>query len=452
VPAHRGFILVFVATEQAVTPAPESTLEAENSIVLQGLRNGQPVSVTIRYSAIQEVRAAVKRPDEVASGVIVGALAEDRIVIGGGAARSIGLFRTQPAGWPAVTEPDCERLRRDMPRANAALLMVVRTLAQRPWSAALFLVDPKRPATTDPPLLEFPFDEYLLRNGWLTDLTPPPMPRQRIPAKPRRRSRKPWIAAVAAALLLAGGAAAAYRFHWNPFAHAAVVAEVPELTPVVTPPIGLRATRSLDELEVSWNRDSDLVRAAKAATLVIRNGSVSRVVPVSVNQLRVGRVMYHPVPGVDVDFRLELAMPDGRTTAESIQIVGFDTTPALTLPVAAQPRLKPPAREQSADRIAPPSRVQTEPLPVHRVNPTLTRDVVEEMRKANGQVTMSVLVTIDTTGKVDTAKVIAASGEPSPSGSHIRLAALTAAKQWRFRPATAAGRPVPSSLTLAFSF
>jgi hypothetical protein len=53
---------------------------------------------------------------------------------------------------------------------------------------------------------------------------------------------------------------------------------------------------------------------------------------------------------------------------------------------------------------------------------------------------------------VDTAKVVSSTGEPSPSRSYIRLASLNAARQWKFRPATAAGKPAPSESTLVFNF
>jgi hypothetical protein len=438
----------------AVASAPSAG--SAGSIALEGTRAGQPVSIVIHFAAIAELRAAVTGGQEIASGLIGGVLAEDRIAIehcfaNGG---PIGLFRTQPAGWPAVTEPDLKRIQAVMPRATSAVLLVVRTLAQRPWSATLFIVDPKRASLSEPALIEFPFDEYLLRNGWLTDLTPPPAPppsRRAATVKPRRSKR--WIVAALAATAAIGGGAAAYQVHRS---RPAEIADVPELTPVVTPPIGLHASRSLDEFEVSWNRASDLVRAATIGTLVIHNGSVVRMVPVSPAQLREGRVMYHPVPGVDVDFRLELVMPDRRVEAESISVLGFDTAPSLTLPVAAaRPK---PAPVQAADRIdatklaRTPSQAHTEPQPVRRVNPMLTREVTEEMRNAKGQVLISVLVSIDATGKVDSAKIVGANGEPKPSGEYIRLAALNAARQWRFRPATSGGRAVPSTLTLAFSF
>jgi hypothetical protein len=457
-----GYILTAVATTNpAVTPATAAPA-LENSILLEAVRDGEPFSVTIHFAAIQELRSMVTGGHEVASGQLRGLLAEDCLTIehcdiGASKTPPVGLFRTQPAGWPSVTEPDCQRMQAAMPQAGSAILMVVRTLARRPWSAALFLVHPRQPMPDQAALIEFPFDEYLLRNGWLTELAPPAPPPVRMPAlRPKRRRR--MIPAAAAVLALAG-VVASYETHWGPWSRPAELADFPAPPQAVVPPIGLRATRSLDELEVSWNRGADLVRAATGGTLVIKNGSITRIVPVSLDQLHMGRIMYHPVSGVDVDFRLELTMPDGRLEAESIQVVGFDTTPSLTLPVAAQPRSTPPV-VQSADRTAtapvtqtaPAALSQTEPLPIRRVNPTMTKDVLEEMRSAKGVVTISVLVNIDADGKVSTAKVVSAAGEPSPSGSYIRLAALNAARQWRFRPATERGRAVPSALTLAFAF
>ena len=231
-------------------------------------------------------------------------------------------------------------------------------------------------------------------------------------------------------------------------------------------------TRSLDEFAISWNREAGAVRAATSATLTIRNGPISRMVAVSAAQLREGRIMYRPVPGVDAEFRLELAMPDGRTQAESLQVLGFDTAPSLTLPVSASPppsaapkKAAPPVEalrqpRQMADRadtaglvrrpVATPGR--TEPQPLRRVSPVLSREVLDERRNAKGGVTISVLLRIDAAGAVETVKVVSSAGESGSSGSHLRLAALNAARQWKFRPATAGGKPVPAELTLAFTF
>jgi len=61
-------------------------------------------------------------------------------------------------------------------------------------------------------------------------------------------------------------------------------------------------------------------------------------------------------------------------------------------------------------------------------------------------------VRIDAAGTVQSAKVLSSTGEPSPSGPYIRLASLNAAREWKFRPATAAGKPAPSESKLVFSF
>jgi TonB family protein len=74
------------------------------------------------------------------------------------------------------------------------------------------------------------------------------------------------------------------------------------------------------------------------------------------------------------------------------------------------------------------------------------------MRAADGKVTVSVLMSIDATGKVNDAKVVASTGEPTATSPHLRLAALSAARQWRFRPAVADGKPVPSQVTVLFTF
>jgi TonB family protein len=95
---------------------------------------------------------------------------------------------------------------------------------------------------------------------------------------------------------------------------------------------------------------------------------------------------------------------------------------------------------------------RTQPLPVRRASPLFTREVLDEMRRAQGKVTISVLASIDANGSVRSAKVVSATGEPSPSGSYLRQASLNAARQWKFRPATVEGKAIASELTLVFTF
>jgi hypothetical protein len=441
--------------------AAQSSPTTDNSIVLEARRGDRPVSISIHYGAIEELRACMGSAVESATGLLFGRYLEDSAVIEHcsttpRAQAPIGIFRSQPAGWPGITAPDCKRLQASLPAtAPGALVLIVRTLAQRPWSATLFTVDPKRPSTAEAPLLEFPFDEYLLRNGWLTDLAPPAAPQPGMVAKTRSRQRVSWIA-IAAAAALVGGGAAAYQLHWLPMRGPAEIVDVAEPPRPIAAPLALKVARSFDEFEISWNRGAELVQKATAGTLTIHNGPVTRVVPVRPDQLHEGRIMYRPLAGVDSDFRLEIATSDGKTQAESVQAVAFDTAPSMALPVAAAPRSPLPA--QAADRtdVSGASRrglagaPRTEPSPLRRVSPTISREVLGEMRNA-GKVTISVLVGIDAAGAVQTAKIVSSTGEP-PSGTHIRLASLNAARQWKFRPATAGGKAVASELTLVFNF
>lgn len=423
----------------------------------------------MHFAAIQEVRAVVKDRPETASGTIGGALAGNRVTIerctpGAAEPAPIGVFRTQTAGWPSVTESDVKRLRARSHGAREAIVLVIRTLAQRPWSATLFLVDPKRPSTAESPLIEFPFDEYLLRNGWLIDLAPPAPHAEQLAAAARPRRSTPWVAA-AAAVALMGGLTAIYESRWGRGAATAEVAAIPQAPPIVTAPIGLGATRKADDLELSWNGRSGLVRAASGGTLVIENGPVTRTIPVSAAQLQHGSVVYRPVSGVGVNFRLDLKMPDGRIESESLQVLGLDdapsTAPIPTALAAAQPPRKAAPERTSvarADRVdnpaatKPPPPSNAEPEPVRRVSPQPSPDVAEELRQASGPVTISVLVRIDATGRVEAAKIVGATGEPESGSTHIRLAALNAAREWRFRPAMTDGHPVPSTQTLAIAF
>jgi hypothetical protein len=447
--------------EDGSIPQADPVPQPATFIVLEAERANRNVSITIHYDAIQELRACLTEGGNSASGILLGRDAEEAIVIEHAAPASssqpVGLFRTQPAGWPAITEQDLERIRATLPlSATGALFLIVRTLAQRPWSASLFAVHPELPSGAQTPLLEFPFDEYLLRKGWLTDIAPPPVLQPHIVPKPRI-ARTSSIVAIAAGVALIGGGAVIYRSGWLPSrgaaADTAAVGEVPPASP-----LALNVTRNVDELTITWNRDSQVVRAALAGTLTIRNGPVSRLIRVTSEQLREGRIIYHPLSGVDSEFRLELAMPDGRTEAESLQVVGFDTVPSFTLPTPAS--LPAPARQvaerpdapRSAARSLEPQKASVDPSPVKRVNPTLSRDVLNELRKAAGKVTVSVQVAIDVTGAVETAKIVSATGEPNSGGTNIRLASLNAARQWKFRPAMAGGKAVPADLTLVFDF
>jgi TonB family protein len=463
-----GLILSDVATAD-MSAAPAAGGE---SIVLETQRGTRKIPVTLHYAAVQELRELAASPDTEISGVLRGAWNGDGIVLehvtaAASAPGAVGIFRVQPGGWPGLISADRKKLK--AAGLERGMVLVLRTLAQRPWSATLFTVGPDT-AEGEAPLAEFPWDEYLLRNGWLVDLAPPvpPQPSLDLAAKPKRARR--WMVAGAAVLLIAGVAAmAAYR--WLPAMRSQPAAEPPSSPPpaAAPPALALKVVRLAQDLDVSWDRGSDPVRRATAGTLIIRSGPATRVIEMRPDELREGHVVFRPLAGVDADVRLELMEAAGRSAAESVRVLGFDTAPAVTLPAPATP---PPAG--AAQRTAPqpsavrgnaaaalrkpdaaepaPTTGRSDAVPVRRATPEMTNDVTREMRAAQGKVTVSVQVSIDAAGKVDNAKVVASSGEPRFSGPYIRLASLNAARQWRFRPATADGKAVPSRMTLLFTF
>jgi Gram-negative bacterial TonB protein C-terminal len=465
-----------VATAEPI-PAP---VEGGESIVLEAHRGTHRIAVTVHYAAVRELRELLSGPEAVASGLLLGRWSGEAVVLehttaAPSDADAIGIFRVQPGGWTALNPADRKKLR--AVGLERGVVLVVRTLAQRPWSATLFAAEPDS-AGTEAPLAELPWDEYLLRNGWLLDLAPPapPQPRPARAVKPRRWGR--WLVGTILLLLAGAAGAAAYRWPpalWNPQPAAEATADLLP-APATAPGLALRVVRQAQDLEVSWDRGSDLVRQANAATLTIRSGAATRVIEMQPDQLREGRVVFRPLAGVDTDVRLEVLDSGGKAEAESVQVLGFDTAPAVTLPALPAreaPQSPSPAgldrktapqvnadREDAAPRaavrkpgaLAPPVPVRNGALPLRRATPELTSDVIRELRAAKGKVTVSVLVSIDNAGKVEDAKVVASSGESSPSGPYIRLASLGAARQWRFRPATENGRSVPSQMTLLFTF
>ena len=68
----------------------------------------------------------------------------------------------------------------------------------------------------------------------------------------------------------------------------------------------LKVARSGSDMEISWNRSSDVISIANGGTLTIRDGPIVRVVALSSDQLREGHIWFAPLPGSDLDLRLEV--------------------------------------------------------------------------------------------------------------------------------------------------
>lgn len=278
-----------------------------------------------------------------------------------GAERLAGFFRTQTAGWPEMLESDREIAKRYF-RGSESLFLLVQTPAHRPWSAALFELDGDGTPASKTPTREFPFDEYLLRNGYLTALVETSEPED-LPAPPNP-VRRNIIAALIVVILLAGSAAA-YKYKWY---RTAPRADVAGSNAPTSGSLSLKVNRSGNDFEVSWDRLSPTVQQASGGTLTISDGALTRAVSLSGPQLREGRILYTPL-FEELTFRLEVANPDLGAAAESVQVLAWSGKQnADTLTIAPpDPLTNSPARIVANDANLPlraPQAKLAAPLPV----------------------------------------------------------------------------------------
>jgi hypothetical protein len=116
-------------------------------------------------------------------------------------------------------------------------------------------------------------------------------------------------------------------------------------------PLALQVEQRSGHLTLSWDRRAKPVEMARRGRLSVIDGGYERSVELSANQVRAGRLFYLASSG-DVQFRLEIEQPDGRSVAESISFLSVSAPlPAVDLP--ERPAAGPPANVKSA-RAAPP--------------------------------------------------------------------------------------------------
>ncbi|MGH7973478.1 MAG: TonB family protein [Limisphaerales bacterium] len=239
----------------------------------------------------------------------------------------LGYFRTQNAGWPEMRDADFAIAKRSFP-GQGPLFVLIQTTQHRPWLAGIYALDAKAAKPPSEPSLEFPFDEYLLRNGYLTALVEAPelasvelRPIQTQPNKSR------WIIAAGLSVILLGASAAAYNWY-----HQAGRAEVAGPNAAASTALSLKVARSGKDFEISWDRLSAAVQQASGGTLTINDGALTRSVALNGAQLREGQILYTPL-FEELTFRLEVGAP-GQATAESVQVLAWSgKQPGETLTV-----------------------------------------------------------------------------------------------------------------------
>ena len=271
----------------------------------------------------------------------------------------LGCFRTQNTGWPGIIAGDLNIAKRSFPEL-APLFLLIRTTQHRPWVAALYALDAQTSTTSSEPAFEFPFDEYLLRNGYLTDLVETSEPAD-VPALPNavRLNKTHWIIAVVLFAILLGGSVAFYK-GFRPEVWAGVVGR----SAPGGGSLSLKVNRSGKDFELSWDRLSAVLQQASSGTLTISDGALTRSVALSGAQLREGRILYTPL-FEELTFRLEVASPDLGVTAESVQVLawsGKQTADTLTI-APPDPLTNTPARIVADDISGPSSRLPATTLP-----------------------------------------------------------------------------------------
>ena len=99
----------------------------------------------------------------------------------------------------------------------------------------------------------------------------------------------------------------------------------------------LRVERSAGELVLTWNRDSDVIKTASKAVLVISDGARQENVEMDLAQLRNGSIQYSP-SSADISFRMEVTGQDQtKTTSESVRVLRTRPSPIQDQTQLSQP-------------------------------------------------------------------------------------------------------------------
>ncbi len=312
---------------------------------------GSPLPVRIEYAAIRELKRANFEASDGQTGVLLGLVSRQAILIQrfelveASAERSdslgpllqariresqdsspsvVGFFRTEVSGWRGITASDREFAKQYLPVSNAVFLLI-QTPAHRPWTAAISALD-----AAGAPAVEIPFDEYFLRNGYVgpaVERAPAP------PAAPRKRDFREIAVTFSIALLIALLVAAAVLvFIWP---RSPEPSDLADTAPATASMLSFKVNRIGGDFEVSWDRASSAVLRATSGTFTVHDGGFTKTVHLTPEQLREARIVYTPLLG-DLDFRLEIATNDHRTQAESVQVLGW-SAPPVAPPVTAQP-------------------------------------------------------------------------------------------------------------------
>lgn len=258
------------------------------------------------------------------------------------------------------------------------------------------------------------------------------------------------------------------------------------LQPTTTAGLDLQVNRSANgQLTLTWNRNSPQLIRPTSATLIITDGGSIHRLQIDNQQLRLGKIVYAPKKP-DVQFQMELNSDwrgNSRTVLESVRVMSPGAEKRVSAgrhsnPIVPAAPIEEPGGESSAEvtqsaadssndgasvtssslrttqpHSPAPARVAATAPPLSDaaafVPPRPIEQMTPETTTFGKFARISVKVGIDDTGRVISADLLQNGTPEDPSLAGI---AVSAAKRWRFHPATLNGMPVPSDYTIAFAF
>ena len=310
-----------------------------------------------------------------------------------------GELQAEPPYTPALFDPD---------HWNADPPVITQVEAVMPQEA---------PEPSEPPAPAVP-------------LLPPPyrsLPFEAAATLPRQGSRVRWWVPVALCMMAAIGAAALYEL-W-------AISQQPrwvELYLDAMPASGAQA------LLVTWDATASKSTRATHALLSVNDGKVHRDIPLTTEQLQLGRYLYTPANS-EIDLRLVLYGDGPALSGSSLRLVPAPRIAAAapppaaiapTLPPAEKPLEPEPSAKSSAPRTA-----------IHEVQPSIPAGI---RARLNGSLEIPVTVKINDRGQVTSAF---APHAPDGLRAYLSQEAVKAAHRWRFARGGAA-----SEQTIYFTF
>lgn len=194
---------------------------------------------------------------------------------------------------------------------------------------------------------------------------------------------------------------------------------------------GLTVRFERERLYIEWNPASPAVRVAQNGILSIRDGALTRSIPLDASKLADGGFWYKP-SSIDLLVRLTLNA-SGKGASESARVLLSETL---------RPSEPPPPKPLPQDAL----KAFTAPVAARRVQPA----VDPQLRRLLGDVlVVRVRLRIDEGGNVVEADTDAL---PDRNANALAQAAVRAARQWTFEPARRNGVPVQCGYSISFRF